>query len=76
MLVPIEGEYKTAYDNALRRTIQRHDYSPMTARIMGTWWQDETGLKLVYNEMYDVLCIDFDDYHDAMMFLLKYSNER
>lgn len=72
MLMPIEGEYKIAYENVNRKNIAKYGYSPMTPRMMGAWWREETGLKLVYDELNNVLCIDFDDYHDATFFLLKY----
>lgn len=74
MLMPIEGDLETAYNNVNRLVIRKRGYSPMTPRMMGAWWREETGLKLVYDEMNKVLCIDFEDYHDLTWFLLKYSS--
>ncbi len=73
MLMPIEGEYERAYNNVNSKSIEKHGYSPMTPRMMGARWMEETGLKLVYDDVHQVLCIDFDDYQDATLFLLKYS---
>lgn len=70
--MPIEGEYQIAYNNVNRKVIDKYGYSPITPRMMGAWWREETGLRLVYDEMNNVLCIEFDDYQDATLFLLKY----
>lgn len=70
--MPIEGEYAIAYNNVNRRVINKYGYSPITPRMMGAWWREETGLGLVYDEIHQVLCIDFEDYHEATFFLLKY----
>ena len=72
MLVPVEDEYQTAFENALRQAINNKGYHPQTPRVMWAWWREETGLQVVQQELADIVCIEFDDWHDASIFLLKY----
>lgn len=72
MLMPIEGDLQQAYNNVNRAAEKRHGYSPLTPRMMGAWWQEESGHRLVYQEYSKQLCIEFDDHRDYTWFLLKW----
>ena len=72
MLVPIADNVEIAYNNALRYVLSKRTYYPQTPRIMGAWWMQETGLKLRWNEMYQQLCIEFEDVRDYTFFMLRW----
>lgn len=72
MILPIEGTLEQAYHNASRALWDKCGHGIVTPRLFGQRWHREYNCKFVDNPMSPILCLEFEDGADCLLFVLKW----